>query len=249
MPRRSRLGENPKGFARSMFVLGIIPARGGSKRVARKNVRRLAGKPLVSWAIEAGRHAQRVDRLVVSSDDDEVLDIAAKYDRRLPLRRPPELSTDTSLAIEYIRHAIQTLETAQSPRIDAVVVIQPSSPLTLACDIDSTIDLLHASGADSAVSVVELRHDLHPAKLKRMQGDRLLPYYEDEQGKMASHELPRVFVRNCSVYASKRAAIDAGRIIGDDCRGFIMPRERSVDINDELDFAFTEFLVGRMSPQ
>lgn len=229
-----------------MKVLGIIPARGGSKRVPRKNVRLLNGKPLVAWVIEAAREVKEIDRLVVSSDDDEVLEIAKSYDESLPLRRPDEISNDTSPAIDYVRHALHVLETGAQTRFDAVVILQPSSPLTLPEDISATILLLKETNADTAVSVVELEHAIHPLKLKVMRGDKLLPYLEEEKGRMAQHELQKIFVRNCAVYATRREVIESGEIIGEDCRGFVMPRERSVDINDEMDFLFTEFLVKRM---
>jgi CMP-N,N'-diacetyllegionaminic acid synthase len=96
------------------------------------------------------------------------------------------------------------------------------------------------------VSVVEVEHAVHPAKFKVMQDDRLLPYLEEERGRMASHELPRVYVRNCSVYATRRTVIDCGQVIGADCRGYLMPRERSLDINDEMDFALAEFMLTRL---
>jgi CMP-N-acetylneuraminic acid synthetase len=188
----------------------------------------------------------------------------------LPLRRPVEISTDTSLAIEYIKHALDVIETMQKParskgemqkparskgeidvdsveptRFDAVVILQPSSPLTLPEDISATIELLKTSGADTAVSVVQLDHAIHPVKLKVMQGDKLLPYIEEERGRMAEHELPKLFVRNCAVYATRRETIERNQIIGTDCRGYIMPRERSIDINDEMDFMFAEFLIQK----
>jgi CMP-N,N'-diacetyllegionaminic acid synthase len=226
--------------------LGIIPARGGSKRVPRKNVRLLGGKPLVARSIETALASRRLARIVVSSDDDEVLEIARRYEPSLALRRPAELSGDTSLAIEFVRHALATLEEAGEGPFDVVAIIQPSSPLTGPEDVDGVLDLLAAGGAESAVSVVEVEHALHPAKLKIMQGDRLLPYLEEERLRMAAHELSRVFVRNCSVYASRRAVHDAGKILGDDCRGYVMPRERSIDVNDELDWEFATFLCERM---
>jgi CMP-N,N'-diacetyllegionaminic acid synthase len=229
----------------SLRTLGIIPARAGSKRLPRKNVLPLGGKPLVAWSIEAARGAQRLTRLVVSSDDREVLDIAASYDERLPLTRPAELATDTSLAIEFVRHALETLEGQGEGPFEAVVIIQPSSPLTLPADIDATVDLLATSGAESAVSVVQLDHAIHPWKMKVLDGDRLLSYLVDERGRTAAHELPPIYVRNCSVYATRRSAIDAGQILSDDCRGYVMPRERSIDINEELDLAFAEFLLSR----
>lgn len=230
-------------------ILGIIPARGGSKRVIRKNMRRLGSKPLVAWSIEACRASQTLSRVVVSSDDEEVLQLAATYDAHLPLRRPAELATDASMAIDFVRHALTTLEAAGEGPYDVVVIIQPSSPLTTADDIDAVVNLLLSSGADSAVSVMEVEHALHPLKLKVMQDDRLLPYLEDERGRMAAHDLPKVYVRNCSVYASRRRVHEAGKILGDDCRGYVMPRERSIDVNDELDLRFAEFLIsGAGSP-
>ncbi len=221
-------------------VLGIIPARAGSKRLPRKNVQPLSGKPLVGWAIEAALGAKRLDRMLVSSDDSEVLEIAQSYGEGLGLVRPGELAEDCSPAIDYVRHALAEVPDGDS--FGMVVIIQPSSPLVTAGDIDATIQLLLDSGADSSVSVMKVDHAIHPIKLKRMQGDRLVGYFEEENNKMAAHELPELYVRNCAVYASKRSVIESGRIIGDDCRGYLMPRERSIDINDRIDYDFACFL-------
>ncbi len=226
-------------------VLAIVPARGGSKRVPRKNLRLLGGTPLVVRAIQAARAARRVARVVVSSDDPEVLALACAVDPALALARPAEISGDFAPAIDYVRHALATLEAAGEPRYDVIAIIQPSSPLTLPEDIDATLELLERSGADSAVTVMKLDHAVHPVKLKVLQGDRLMPYLEEERGRMAEHELPVLYVRNCAVYATRRSAVEAGQIIAADCRGHVMPRERSVDINDELDFKFAEFLLAK----
>lgn len=220
-----------------MKVLGIIPARGGSKRVPRKNVRPLGGKPLVAWAIEACRASERLSRFVVSSDDDEILAV----DPQVGLRRPDDISGDRAAAIAYVEHALEVLD----EDFDAVAIVQPSSPFTSAADIDATIALLESSGADSSVSVMKLDHAIHPVKLKQLEGDRLVPYLEEEAGRMADYELPELYVRNCSVYVARRDTIESGKIIGQDCRAYVMPRERSVDINDELDMAFAEFMYER----
>lgn len=232
-----------------MRTLGIVPARGGSKRLPRKNVLPLGGKPLVCWAIEAALASLRLSRVIVTSDDDEVLAIATRYGSVLALRRPPELATDTSPAIDYVRHALAAVE-ATDDRYDSIAIVQPTSPFTQSGDIDSTLDLLERSGADSAVTVMQVDHAIHPVKLKVMHGDRLLPYLEEEGGRMAAHELPKVFVRNCSVYTSRRHVVDDGQIIGPDCRGHVMPAARSLDINEELDLLFAEFLLqgGRRVP-
>lgn len=226
-------------------VLGIVPARAGSKRLPRKNVRELGGKPLVGWAIEVALGSRWLDHVVVSSDDPEALDIARGYPEVVALERPSELASDTAPAIAYVEHALSELEARGEGPFETVVILQPSSPLTLPEDVDSTLELLAASGAESAVTVVKLDHAVHPAKLKRLDGDRLIPYLEEERGRMAEHELPEVYVRNCAVYATRRAAIDRGSIVTGDCRAHVMPRQRSIDINDATDFAFAEFLLAR----
>lgn len=224
-------------------VLGIIPARAGSKRVPGKNLRELGGVPLVTRAIETALAAQRIDRLVVSSDDPKTLQIAGAYDRVTGLRRPLSLASDESLAIDYVKHALGEVEGRVG--YGAIVIVQPTSPFTLATDIDDTIDLLIRSGADSAVTVARVDQLVHPLKLKLLDGDRLRPFLEEERGRMAAHEIPDVYVRNGAVYATRREVVERGEIIGPDCRGMRMPRERSCDINEEIDFAFAEFLLAR----
>jgi CMP-N,N'-diacetyllegionaminic acid synthase len=226
-------------------VLGIVPARGGSKRVIDKNLRLLGGKSLVARAIEAACAARAIHRVCVSSDDPRVLSLARSNPNVVAIERPAELAQDASPAIDYVRHTLEVVESTGGDRFDVVVIVQPTSPLTLATDIDATVRLLLESGAESAVSVVQLDHAVHPVKLKRMIGDRLLPFYEDERGRMATHELPEVFVRNCAVYATRRTVVQSGSLLGEDCRGYVMPRTRSIDINDEFDFAVAEVLLAR----
>lgn len=226
-------------------TLAIIPARAGSKRLPHKNILQLGGRPLVEYVIIAALSSARLTRVVVSSDDTEVIEIARQIRSDLPLLRPEELSGDTAPAIEYVRHALAVLEGDGPAYFEAVVILQPSSPLTLSDDIDATLCLLELTGADSAVSVVKVDHAIHPAKLKQIEGDRLIGYFGEEHGRMAAHDLPELYVRNCAVYATRRAVIDAGKIIGADCRGYVMPRERSVDINDRLDFDFASFLYDK----
>lgn len=228
-----------------MRALGIVPARGGSKRVPRKNLRPLGGRPLVAWSLEAATRARGLAQVVLSSDDEEILSLAARFPSAVALRRPDDISSDTAPALTYVEHALDARREAGEDAYDAVVIVQPSSPFTTPEDIDAVIALLDRTQADSAVSVMQVDHATHPLKMKRMDGDKLLPYLEEERGRMSEHELPKVFVRNGSVYASLRRTIEAGSILGADSRGYVMPRERSVDINDELDLAFCEFLLGR----
>lgn len=229
-----------------MRVLGIVPARGGSKRVPGKNLRVLGGRSLVARAIEACLAAKRLSRVVVSSDDARVLGIAGQYANVAALARPEAISGDRAPAIEFVRHALGELEGGGDAHYDAVAIIQPSSPFTEGADIDATTAVLEAAvDADSAVSVMELEHAIHPLKLKRLVEGRLLPFLEAENGRMAAHELPTLYVRNCSVYVTRRAALNRGEIIGDDSRAYSMPRERSLDINDEFDWDLARFLLTR----
>ena len=223
-------------------ILAVIPARAGSKRIPGKNRKLLAGRELIRYIIEASLNSSLIDCIVVSSDDEIVLSIAEEYDRIIPIRRPPELAGDKSPAIDYVLHILGVLK----EEFDLIVILQPSSPFTTENDIDSTINLINKyAEADSAVSVVKLDHAIHPLKLKTRVGDQLIPYIEDENGRMAEHELPDLYIRNCSVYVSRHNTVLKGSILGKMSVSYIMPRERSLDINDPIDFEFAEFLMKR----
>ena len=223
----------------------IIPARGGSKRIPGKNKKLLAGKPLVSYAIEAAFQSTEITHLVLSSDDDEILSIGNNYEDLICLKRPVEISGDTAPAISYVQHTLGEIQVD----FDYVVIIQPTSPFTTGQDIDNTIQLLTKSNADSSVSVMKLDHAIHPVKLKVLSGDILEPFIEEENGRMASHELPDLYVRNCSVYVSKIAIIKQGNVLGKRCLGYVMPRDRSIDINDPIDFEFASYLIRKYAKQ
>jgi CMP-N,N'-diacetyllegionaminic acid synthase len=227
----------------NLKVLTIIPARAGSKRLPSKNWRPLAGRPLADYVLAATAAAKLPTDVVVNSDSEEVLALGHGYANFHCLLRPAALSTDRSPAIDYVTHTLAYMESLGKPAYDAVAIIQPTSPFTLAADIDATIALLANSGADTAVSITEIPHDLNPLKLKVLRDERLAPYFEEETGRMAAHDLPQVYIRNGAVYVTTLETIRKGQIIGLDCRGYLMPRERSVDINDDFDWRLAEFLL------
>jgi CMP-N,N'-diacetyllegionaminic acid synthase len=227
--------------ASNLRILGIIPARKGSKRVPGKNTKMLAGKPLIEFALTACAASKRLTTLVISSDDDDIRSISENYSNVKFLQRPPELATDTSPAIDYVNHALKSLDDPW----DIVVIIQPTTPFVRAEDIDATIDLLIETKAETSVSVVKLEQLHHPFKLKVMVGHRLYPFINEEGNIKAAHELPDVFSRNGAVYATTIGTIKKGLIIGDPCVGYVMPYERSVDINYPIDFEFAEFLASK----
>ena len=222
-----------------MRTLGLVPARGGSSRVPRKNLLRLGGRSLVRRALDTALAAGCLELVVLSSDDDEILAEAEGLDV-VALRRPAELATHTALARDVALHVLETAE-ADGSRFDALAIVQCTSPFTLPMDVTATVELLERTGAESAVSVVRLESALHPRKLKRLEGDRLLPYLEDDP-LTPSHELPPLWVRNGSVYAFRRDVVERG-LEASDVRGYEMPAERSFDIDTSRDAAFARYLV------
>lgn len=224
-----------------MRVLGLVPARGGSSRVPGKNLARLGGSTLVRRALETALEARCFGVVALSSDDDEILAEADGLDV-VALRRPAELATATSLARDVALHALRELDEPYGP-FDAVAIVQCTSPFTAPEDVAGTVALLEQTGAESVVTVARAEAAHHTLKLKRLEGDRLLPYLEDDR-LAPSHELPALWVRNGSVYAFRRDVVERG-LEADDVRGYEMPQERSFDIDTARDLAFAEFLVGR----
>lgn len=224
-----------------MRILGLVPARGGSSRVPRKNLAVLGGKTLVRRALETALAAGCFDTVALSSDDDEILAEAEGLDA-VALRRPAELATDSARAAEFALHALHGLDDPARP-FDALAIVQCTSPFTAPKDIAGAVALLERTGAESVVTVARVEAAHHPLKLKRLEGDRLLPYLEDDR-LTPSHELPPLWVRNGSVYAFRRDVVERG-LEAEDVRGYEMPPGRSFDIDTERDVAFAEFLLER----
>lgn len=225
-------------------ILGIIPARAGSKRIPGKNMRLLNGKPLVAYALEAALNSEKLTSIAVSSDDDSVLNLASQLkDRLYCIRRPQQLSADQSTALEYVQHSLEYLAQHHSLHFDRIVIVQATSPFTSGADIDAVIQRLIQTKADCAVSVRKVPHDLHPLKFKRIENGILVPLIESENGRMASHQLDPVYVRNGAVYAINIELIRKNQLLNDRCAAYEMPEERSLDINTEMDLQFAQFLM------
>jgi CMP-N,N'-diacetyllegionaminic acid synthase len=228
----------------SVRVLGLVPARRGSRRLPGKNLARLEGKTLVRRALETALASEAFAEVALSSDDEAILAEADGLGTVALIERPAELATHTARAYDVAVHALRTLESRGSAPFEAVAVVQCTSPFTAPQDLAGAIGLLERTGAGSVVSVAPIEPGAHPLKLKRMEGDRLLPYLEDDR-MLPSHELPPLWVRNGSVYVSRREVIEAGELVAEDVLGFRMPPERSLDINTPRDLALAELLVAR----
>lgn len=230
-------------------ILGIIPARGGSKTLPRKNIKLLLGKPLLSYMLKAAQESKHLSRVVVSSEDDEILDIAKKHGGKdVVLRRPKELAEDLTPDIPVLQHAVEAIEKKDNITFDYVVLLHATTPLTDAEDIDAVLKkLVSNTSLDSVVSVYEV-NDFHPMKMKKIENDLLFPYTEGLEEKTTS---PRqgyipVYKRNVAIYASKRDVImKLGRVWGEKVSPYLMPPEKSIDINNELDFLLAELIMKR----
>lgn len=228
-----------------MRVLGLVPARGGSRRVPGKNLAVLGGRTLVRRALETCAGARRLDAIALSSEDPAILAEADGLDGVLAIERPAELAGDTALAYDVAVHALDAAQGHAGVRFDALAIVQCTSPFTEAGDIDATIELLEQTGAESAVTITRSDDLAHPLKQKVLDGNRLLPFLRDDE-LAPSHTLPELWVRNGAVYCSRTAVLAGGRLLGSDVRALPMPRERSLDINAPLDLAFAEFLLRRL---
>lgn len=222
-----------------MNVLAVIPARGGSKGVPRKNLREVAGRPLLAWTIEEARRCASLDRIVLSSEDPEVITVARRYKCEVPFVRPADLARDDTPGIEPVLHALGEL-----PGYDYVVLLQPTSPLRTAADIDGCVDHCRQLGAPACVSVAPCRD--HPALLVQMEaGSRLRRLYQPPTGAVRRQDYPEFFVLNGAVYVARSDWLLSSRtFLTDETAGYVMPRERSLDIDSEGDLQFFAALVG-----
>jgi CMP-N,N'-diacetyllegionaminic acid synthase len=222
-------------------ALAVVPARGGSVRVPRKNLATIAGRTLVRRALETALAAPFA-LVALSSEDDEILAESDGLDVARVVR-PAVLASATARTFDVVLHALRELE-EEHGRFDAVAVVQATSPFTAPEDLASALELLDQSGAASVVSVARIDAGRHPLKLKRLAPDGRLTAYVAEDAMTPSHELPVLWKRNGSVYLSRREVLDRGMLIDDtDVRGYEMPAERSFDIDTPRDLAFARFLA------
>ncbi|MCL4793567.1 MAG: acylneuraminate cytidylyltransferase family protein [Bryobacteraceae bacterium] len=229
-----------------MKVLGVIPARGGSKGVPRKNLRMLCGKPLLAWTAEVALASPCLDKVILSTDDEEIAELGRQLGLEVPFLRPAELATDEALAIDVIRHAVGFCE-REGSKFDAVFTLQPTNPMRTAIDITGAVALLERTGADSVISFVDAG-DKHPARMKQIDGEMRVidPLFAEAVEGMPRQLLPKYYLREGSIYLTRRDVVVQQRSFkGSDCRAWLIPAERAVNLDTELDFALAELLLNR----
>ena len=218
--------------------MGIIPARGGSKGVPRKNIHNLAGKPLIAWTIEEAKKSKYIDRLILSSDDTEIIQVARQWGCDAPFVRPSELAADNTPGIVPVLHAIDVL-----PEFAIVVLLQPTSPLRSVVDIDGCIETCMRKNAYSCVSVTETEKS--PYWMYRLdEADRMIPMI-DFTGKSSNRqEMPKTYVLNGAIYVAQAKWLQEKKtFVTAQTIAYPMPQVRSVDVDTELDLIYVQTII------
>ncbi|MGE0758885.1 MAG: acylneuraminate cytidylyltransferase family protein [Pirellulaceae bacterium] len=229
-----------------MRILGIVPARGGSKGIPRKNIAPLGGRPLIAYTADAARASRTLTRTILSTDDSEIADVGRQLGLEVPFLRPVELARDDSLAVDVIRHAVGFLEKHDGWRADAFLLLQPTSPLRRASHIDDAVRLLQETGADSVVSVIRVPHHFNPTSVMRMDNGQLTSFLPGP-AVTRRQDKPVVYARNGPAVLLTRVTDPVAEtpLYGRDCRPLVMHPCESLDIDNPADLEYAEYLLSR----
>ena len=223
-------------------ILAIIPARGGSKGLTRKNVKDLVQKPLIAYTIESAKNSKYLDRIIVSTDDDEISSVSKSYGAEVPFIRPIELAQDDTPGIEPILHCLNWLLIEQDYVPDYVCVLQCTSPLRNNHQIDEAIEEIFEKNADSIISVYE--SDKSPYWMKKIENGKLKSFLYKNKDYTRRQDIPKTYMLNGAIYICKTKLLIKNRSwYSENTIPYIMDKNTSVDIDDINDFRFVEYLM------
>lgn len=226
-----------------MKILALIPARGGSKRLPRKNLLPLAGKPLIAWTIEAAKKSKYIDTVCVSTDDEEIISVSREYGAEVPFRRPLEISGDTARSVDVVMHAINWY--ADHDQVfDTIVLLQPTSPLRDSNDIDNAFSIYYSKEASSVTSVCEVEPS--PLWSNTIPEDGSMSGFINEKYKnIRSQDLPKYYRLNGAIYIAKSFFVKENNslIASEFSYAYIMPTEKSIDIDTIVDFKLAKAII------
>jgi CMP-N,N'-diacetyllegionaminic acid synthase len=228
-----------------MRVLGLIPARGGSQSVPRKNVKLLGDKPLLQYTAEAALKSRRLSRTILSTDDEEIAEVGARIGLEVPFMRPCELARDDTPMVDVVQHALRWVE-SHGDRFDAVCLLQPTNPFRLSADIDSCIELLEESDADSVVTILAVPPEHNPHWVYFQDPDGRLRLSTGEQAPPSRRQdLPDAFHREGSVYVTRRTVVmEDDSLYGERLVGYLVNPEDRVNIDTPEDWKQAERLLA-----
>jgi len=223
-------------------MLAIIPARGGSKGLPNKNIKELNGKPMIAYTIEEAKKSKYITQIIVSTDSQEIAKIATSYGASIPFIRPAELATDTALAIDNYIYTIERLMKSSKNEISEFIVLQPTSPLRLAEDIDAAIELYHNKKADSVISYTKEQHPIiwHKYITEDNKFDNI---FKDSLNNRQEERVS--YYPNGSIFIFRYDLIKNRKYYSDKSFAYKMPRKRSIDIDTIEDFEYAEYLLKK----
>lgn len=228
------------------IILCVIPARGGSKGLPGKNIKQLAGKPLIAYTIEQAKGSKYIDRVIVSTEDEQIAEVAGKFNAEVPFKRPKELAEDNSSMIDVLLHAIKWMEEEAKFKFDILVLLHATTPLREAEDIDKCIKLLVDEKADNVFSVAEAYRNPYFNMVEVNAADEVRLVKEGHFTTRQS--APKVFDMNASIYVWwKNVFLEKKGLFLEKTRIYIMPKERSIDIDEPMDFEIAKVLLKNTS--
>lgn len=232
----------------SGIVLGLIPARGGSKGIKNKNIRHLLGKPLISYTIDCARACSSIDKAVVSTDDSEIAEISRKWGAEVPFIRPLELAKSDTPMLPVMQHAVESVEAIYRERVNILILLDPTSPLRKVKDIEEALSLFYRDGACQAVVSGCEAHRSPYFNVVRLEDGFVQILIQTDKDIGCRQECPPVYDLDTTVWIYSREAImDIGKRIPPRTRLYLVPEERSIHIDTELDFMIVEFLMKQSS--
>lgn len=225
-------------------MIAVIPARGGSKGLPGKNIKMLAGKPLIAYTIEAALKSGLFTNVVVSTDDEDIKEIALTYGAEVPFLRPPHLAQDDSMAVDAYLFTIDEMEKIVNRSIDEIAVLLPTSPLRTEEDIINAYELFKVKNADSVISYTQEHHPISWHRYMDEDG-KLTPIFADTLGNRQDFKIS--YFPNGSIYIFKTEVLRKKIYYTDHSYGFVMPRNRSVDIDVQDDFDLAEYYLKKQN--
>jgi CMP-N,N'-diacetyllegionaminic acid synthase len=226
-----------------MRLVGLIPARGGSKGIPGKNIAPCAGRPLLAWTCTAALESGALSRTILSTDAEEIARVGKACGVEVPFMRPAALARDDTPSLDVMQHALEWIERGAGP-VDAIVLLQPTSPLRRAQDIDGAAALFSRGGADTVVSVVDVPHRYHPQAVLREKDGALVPYGEAGRTVISRHALEPLLARNGpAVLIVSRATLKNGQLYGARTLAYRMRDEDSIDIDSPDDLRLASLLL------
>jgi CMP-N,N'-diacetyllegionaminic acid synthase len=228
-------------------ILGLTLARGGSKSVPKKNIKKIEGIPLIGYTISEALKSQYLTRYIVSTDDKDIQNIAINLGAEAPFLRPSEYSTDEASSVSAMQHAVNWVEQHEGVKYDYVVELMCTNPLKKVEDIDSSIEKLISTNSDSVIAVHKLE-DHHPIRIKKIIDDKIIDFCIPESPETRRQDLkPDAYIRSGSIYALKRdhLMIDNLRYGSEESRPYILPADRAINVDTEIDFIIAETLIKK----